>query len=86
MNQDTDRSGYWVANLKIVSALLTIWFLVAYVFSILCIVPLNAYKLGSVGLGFWFAQQGSIFVFVVLVFVYARWMDGLDRKYGVSDD
>lgn len=76
---------YWIANLKIVSVLMGIWFLVAYVASILGIQWLNQFKIGNLGLGFWMAQQGSIFVFVVLVFVYAIWMDWLDRKHEVGD-
>jgi putative solute:sodium symporter small subunit len=76
---------YWIANLKIVSVLMGIWFLVGYVASIFGIEWLNQFKIGNLGLGFWMAQQGSIFVFVVLVFVYAIWMDWLDRKHEVGD-
>jgi len=77
----SNSKRYWIANLKIVSILMTIWFLVAYGASIFGIEWLNHYKIGQLGLGFWMAQQGSIYVFVVLVFVYAIWMDWLDRKY-----
>jgi len=86
MNQPEDNRRYWKDNLRVVGVLLTIWFVVGYGFSILLIEPLNQIKIGSVGLGFWFAQQGSIFVFVVLVLVYALWMDRLDRKHGVEGD
>jgi putative solute:sodium symporter small subunit len=76
---------YWIANLKIVSVLMAIWFIVAYVASIFGIEWLNQFKIGKLGVGFWMAQQGSIFVFVVLVFVYAIWMDWLDRKHDVGE-
>ena len=66
---------------------MTIWFLVAYGASILGIEWLNEnFKIGQLGLGFWMAQQGSIYVFVVLVFVYAIWMDRLDRKFSEGEE
>lgn len=73
--------SYWQANLRVVGMLLTIWFIVAYGISILFIERFNTIKIGSVGLGFWFAQQGSIFVFVGLVWIYAVAMDVIDRKF-----
>jgi putative solute:sodium symporter small subunit len=81
----SNSKRYWRANLKIVSILMTIWFLVAYGASIFGIEWLNQFKIGQLGLGFWMAQQGSIYVFVVLVFVYAIWMDWLDRKFSQGD-
>lgn len=81
----SDLKQYWRENIKIVSILLTIWFVVGYCFSIFFIEQLNQIQIGNVGLGFWFAQQGSIYVFIVLVLVYALWMDRLDRKYGVNE-
>lgn len=81
-----NRSAYWRANLALVSVLLFIWFLVSYGFGILLVEPLNAIQLGGYKLGFWFAQQGSIYVFPVLIFVYAWSMNRLDRKYGVNED
>ena len=77
---------YWKANLRLVLILLTIWFLVSYVFGIILVDVLNAIKIGGVGLGFWFAQQGSIFTFLILIFVYARKMNELDRKFDVHED
>ena len=65
--------------------LLVIWALVSYGCSIFFIESLNKIQLGQLPLGFWFAQQGSIFVFVILIFVYAFAMDRLDRKYDVRD-
>lgn len=79
------RRGYWRANLKLLSALLTIWFVVAYVLGILLADQLNAVRLGGYGLGFWFAQQGSMYVFLVLILVYAWAMNRLDKKYDVHE-
>jgi putative solute:sodium symporter small subunit len=83
MNQDK-RQAYWRANTALIRNLLIIWALVSLVFSILLVQPLNNLRLGGLPLGFWMAQQGSIFVFVALIFVYAVQMDKLDRKYGVN--
>jgi len=66
------------------AVLLVIWFVCSYGLGILWVEPLNRFRLGGFPLGFWFAQQGSIYVFVVLVFVYALFMDWLDRRYGVG--
>ncbi len=81
-----DLSAYWRENLRLVLILLSVWLVVGYGCSIFFIEPLNQIKVGNVGLGFWFAQQGSILVFVVLVLIYAICMDRLDRKYGVGGD
>ena len=67
---DKRNKEYWDSNLKIVSVLLVIWFLVSFGFGILLIDELNQFKIGGFKLGFWFAQQGSIYVFVILIFVY----------------
>ena len=80
------RKEYWRANLKYVAILLGIWFLVSYVFGILLVDQLNEIKMGGFGLGFWFAQQGSIYVFVVLIFVYVWLMNRLDKRFGVHED
>lgn len=76
--------AYWRANTQLIRTLLIIWAMVSLGLGILLVQPLNALKLGNVPLGFWIAQQGSIFVFVVLIFVYARRMDQLDRKYNAK--
>jgi len=81
----TDPKAYWRANLKLIAVLLAVWALVSFGFGILLIEPLNKIPLGGVKLGFWFANQGSIYVFVVLIFVYAKIMDRLDKKYGVDE-
>jgi putative solute:sodium symporter small subunit len=81
---DRDRQeAYWRANTALIRNLLIVWALVSLVFGILLVQPLNTIRLGSLPLGFWMAQQGSILTFVVLIFVYAFGMDKLDRKYGV---
>lgn len=83
--KNSSHSSYWLANIKLILVLLLVWATVSYGCSIFWIEALNKIKLGNLPLGFWFAQQGSIFVFVILIFVYAIAMDRLDRKYGVKD-
>ena len=80
-----NMKAYWKENLKYLAILLSIWFLVSYVFGILLVDQLNAIKLGGFKLGFWFAQQGSMYVFVILIFVYVKLMNRLDKKYGVDE-
>ncbi|SEM25196.1 putative solute:sodium symporter small subunit [Aquimarina amphilecti] len=78
--------AYWKENVKYLFILLAIWFLVSYGAGILFKDALNNIRLGGFRLGFWFAQQGSIYVFVVLIFVYVRLMNKLDKKYGYDKD
>lgn len=82
---NTDRSAYWKANIRLLSILMAIWFLVSYGFGIVLVEPLNRVSIGGYPLGFWFAQQGSIYVFVALIFVYAARMRALDSRFGVQD-
>lgn len=84
MNKDQQKK-YWKENLKYLTILLSIWFLVSYAFGILLVEQLNAIKFFGFKLGFWFAQQGSIYVFVILIFVYIRLMNRLDKKYNLED-
>ncbi|MGB5191224.1 MAG: DUF4212 domain-containing protein [Robiginitalea sp.] len=77
---------YWRANLRMVGLLLLIWFLVSYGAGILFRQWLDQFRLGGFKLGFWFAQQGSIYVFVLLIFFYVFWMNRLDHKYGFDED
>ncbi|MDY8138952.1 DUF4212 domain-containing protein [Aquimarina sp. 2201CG5-10] len=87
MSEKQNRAkAYWKENLKYLLVLLTIWFLVSYGAGILFKDFLNEIRLGGFRLGFWFAQQGSIYVFVVLIFVYVRLMNKLDKKYGYDVD
>lgn len=81
-----NKKDYWKENLRLVAILLAIWFAVSFLFGIILVEPLNAIRVGGVGLGFWFAQQGSIYTFLVLIFVYAKKMDDLDRKHDVHED
>ncbi len=83
---DRDLHGYWKENLKYLGILLSIWFLVSYGFGILLAPILNEVTMGGFKLGFWFAQQGSIYTFVVLIFVYVYLMNKLDKKYGVNEE
>lgn len=78
-------TAYWKENLRYLVILLTIWFLVSYGAGILFKDALNNFKLGGFKLGFWFAQQGSIYVFVILIFVYVSLMNKLDKKYGYDE-
>ena len=79
------QKKYWKNNLKYLAILLSIWFLVSYVFGILLVDTLNKIKIGGFKLGFWFAQQGSIYVFVILIFVYIKLMNKLDKKYNLEE-
>jgi putative solute:sodium symporter small subunit len=83
---DEKAKAYWRENLKLMLTLLVIWFVVSFGCGILLVDVLNAIKLGGFKLGFWFAQQGSIYVFVVLIFVYVAKMNKLDKKYNVHED
>lgn len=76
---------YWRKNIKYLVILLSIWFVVSFGAGILFKDFLNQYKIGGFKLGFWFAQQGSIYVFVILIFIYIRLMNKLDKKYGYSE-
>jgi len=77
---------YWQKNLRLLGILLVIWFIVSYGFGIIFSDSLNSIKIGGYKLGFWFAQQGGIYVFVVLIFIYVYRMNKLDKEYGVSED
>ena len=80
-----NRHSYWNANRKLILSLLFVWAFVSFGCGILWVDWLNQFHIGKLPLGFWFAQQGSIYVFVVLIFVYAFLMDKLDRKFGVEE-
>ncbi|ORL45988.1 putative solute symporter protein [Zunongwangia atlantica 22II14-10F7] len=75
---------YWRENLKYLFILLSVWFIVSFGAGILFKDFLNQFKLGGFKLGFWFAQQGSIYVFVILIFIYIHLMNKLDKKYGYA--
>ena len=80
------EQDYWKANLKLVTKLLTIWFIVSFGFGIILVDQLNQIPFFGFKLGFWWAQQGSIYVFIGLIFYYVRKMKQIDRAFDVSDD
>ncbi len=77
---------YWRRNLSLMVRCLVVWFVVSYGFGILLVDQLNQIQVGGYKLGFWFAQQGSIYVFVILIFYYARKMGQLDREFNVEEE
>lgn len=81
-----DSTGYWSANVRMILISLVIWALVSFGFGILLRPLLSDIPVGGTDLGFWFAQQGSIIVFLGLIFFYAWRMNKLDRQYGVEED
>lgn len=85
MTQKEKAKAYWRENIRYVIILLLIWFLVSYGAGIIFKDTLNSIRIGGFKLGFWFAQQGSIYVFVILIFVYVRLMNKLDKKYGYDE-
>jgi len=86
MSEQFSRASYWKANLKLMALCLSIWFVVSYLFGIILVDQLNAISIGGYDLGFWFAQQGSMYVFVVLIFFYASRMNKLDKQFDVHED
>ena len=81
-----EMKDYWKHNVKYLIILLIVWFAVSFGAGILFVNQLNEIKIGGFKLGFWFAQQGAIYVFVILIFVYIRLMNKLDKKYGFNED
>ncbi len=80
-----DLNLYWKKNLKIMAVLLGVWFFVSYFCGIIIVDVLNKVMIGGFPLGFWFAQQGAMFVFVILIFVYCHLMEKLDREFDVDE-
>ena len=78
---DKNTNTYWKSNLKIVLSLLVVWFLVSFGFGIIWSDALDNIQIGGFKLGFWFAQQGSIFVFVILIFIYVFLLNRFDKKH-----
>jgi putative solute:sodium symporter small subunit len=79
------RKAYWQANVRMLIVLLIIWFVVSYGLGIILVEPMNSIMLGGYPLGFWFAQQGAIYAFLVLIFIYAAMMNRLDKKFDVDE-
>ena len=82
----SQNNSYWQANLRLIALCLAIWFVVSFGFGIMFVEQLNAISLGGYKLGFWFAQQGSIYIFVALIFYYAKRMQKLDKEHDVHED
>ena len=85
MDQNERRHQYWRRNLRYLGVLLVIWFAVSFGCGILFVDELDTIRIGGFKLGFWFAQQGAIYVFVVLIFVYVFLMNRLDKKFNVDE-
>lgn len=85
MSSNKNHADYWQANLKLMGLLLGIWFLVSYVCGILLVEQLNQIQFAGFKLGFWMAQQGSLYVFLLLIWVYVKRMNTLDKKFGVEE-
>lgn len=86
MKDEKSHEAYWRKNLSYLTILLNIWFIVSYLLGIVFVDQLNAIRLGGFKLGFWFAQQGAIYVFIILIFVYVRLMNRLDKEFNVNED
>ncbi len=84
--QNTNDNDYWKANVRLMTICLIIWGVVSFGFGILLRPLLSAIPVGGTDLGFWFAQQGSIYVFLILIFAYAIAMNSIDKKFGVQED
>ena len=83
--EEKKRKAYWQENIRLMLALLSVWFLVSFGFGILLVDPLNEISFFGFKFGFWWAQQGSIYVFVVLIFIYSAVMKKIDKQYKTSD-
>ena len=83
--EEQKRKAYWQANIRLMLALLSVWFLVSFGFGILLVDPLNEISFFGFKFGFWWAQQGSIYVFVVLIFIYSAVMKKIDKQYKTLD-
>ena len=86
MSLSAQAAEYWKANLRLLALCLVIWFVVSYGLGIILVEPLNSIHVGGYPLGFWFAQQGSIYTFVGLIFFYAWKMNKLDQQFDVHED
>ena len=85
MADKTSANSYWAANIKIITISMVIWFACSFGLGILLRPALSGISIGGADLGFWFAQNGSIYVFLILIFVYAKLMNKVDRDHGVEE-
>ena len=79
------KEDYWKANIRVLTICMVIWFVVSYLFGIILVEPLNTIRLGGYKLGFWFAQQGSIYVFLLLIYYYAKAMAKIDKEFNAEE-
>ncbi|PCI43665.1 MAG: hypothetical protein COB49_11935 [Alphaproteobacteria bacterium] len=86
ISQEDNAKAYWRENIRLMLILLVVWFIVSFGMGILFVDELDKFRLFGFKFGFWMAQQGSIYVFVVLIFIYVHKMNRLDHKYGVDED
>jgi len=86
MKDDSNSQGYWKATLGLLTKIMVIWFLVSFGAGILLAAMLDGIKLGGYPLGFWFAQQGSIYIFIIQIFYYAKRMNDIDRQFDVHEE
>jgi len=83
---DNNAQAYWKRNIRLLLILMSVWFLVSFGFGILLVEPLNQIQIGGFKLGFWFAQQGSQYVFIILIFIYVVKMNRLDREFKFNEE
>ncbi len=86
MSTANNATEYWKANVRLLTGILVVWAVVSYGFGIVLVEPLNNISVGGYKLGFWFAQQGSLYIFVILIFFYAWRMNKLDRDFDFHED
>jgi len=86
MQLSTREQRYWKANLRLVATLMVLWFVAGCGLGIFGVEWLNRFQIGGFPLGFWMAQQGAIYIFIVLILVYAVLMDRLDRRYDADGE
>ena len=86
MSNDSGNTGYWSATLRLLTKVLIVWFLVSFGAGILFADLLNNFSLGGYPLGFWFAHQGAMYVFIILIFYYGKKMGEIDREFDVHED
>lgn len=86
METSNNNNDYWKANISLIFQCLAVWFISSYVCGILLFDQLNNFNLGGYQLGFWFAQQGSIYTFLIVIFYYAYRMNSIDKKFGVDEE
>jgi putative solute:sodium symporter small subunit len=85
MADKSSSNAYWAANIRVISISMVIWFACSFGLGILLRPALSGIHIGGADIGFWFAQNGSIYVFLILIFAYAKIMNGIDRAHGVDE-